>query len=316
MRPVRHIAAAAIVCLAGCGGSTATSGADDGGNSVTPVGVFTGVDTTDAKGDTFVSSIDDEAFIQRARSVLVTKCMKRHGFEYTAAPATTGGVGAFGVMLSPSRLRSVGYGLDLKLFAATGRLDSTDGDANSAYLGGLDASRRRAFDLAVNGDGASVATVRGPDGFESSASTTGCTAEADTRVFGSVANALSYDALPQIVRQAAPSFRDDPRLRAAAVRWMECMKRRGIAVGASISASTYLLSEAKAGRVPTASSVRKVANTDADCLESSGLWSTTESLVRDRNAAAERSMGISLLSWKAMQRSAVTQARAAISEAG
>lgn len=257
----------------------------------------------------FVWTVEDERLIADARNTLVTRCMKRAGWKWLAAPVDDGdSVGSFGAMLSPQQLRSNGFGIDVAEFATLGRMKDPP-NLNREYLAALSGAERAAYDGALLGREGGEIVMTGPDGMRAEASNDGCFAEADVLLFGSVSNALNYSMIPDAVKQASGSVRDDPALAASAVKWIDCMKLAGFDPGPSVSGWTWVLDEIAADRTPTEAQARAAAAADADCLESSGLWVTMQALLEARNKDGVEKLGINPAAWNALRVRGLASAR-------
>ncbi|MCX4764468.1 DUF2169 domain-containing protein [Streptomyces sp. NBC_01275] len=234
---------------------------------------------------------------------LTGQCMKRHGFSYWEDRTLT---------LRESK--PVRYVQDDVAWARTygygGRIDAKnerihERNPNGVYRQSLSASRRTAFDTALDG-GADARTVVAPlpgGGGEIRRRLGGCTEEAERALYGDPAEwfrtskvAMGVDSL------YSAQLMKDRRLTAAVRDWARCMKDAGQpykdpqAARDAVRVSTARLGAARADQAFTAE--RRTAVADATCARTTSLRSVAEARetyyqdrLLDRNAQYGKDVG-------------------------
>lgn len=269
------------------------------------------VDSDPSKPDqTFVSSPDDARLIADAEAKLISQCMDRQGWPWKAAPSDPGeeSVGTFGALLSPEQLRTNGYGVDVVEFATLGRMKDP-ADPNLLFIRSLPGARRAAYEKALFGGNAPDVTVSGPGDMNTLTASDGCIAQAEIEIFGSVANSINYSMIPEAVKDAAGSLRNNPVMVASASKWVECMRSAGYDPGFSVTGWSWVLAELSGGRPVTDAQARKVAAVDADCLETSGFWNTMNELMDQKSRVGAKKLGLKPEAWNSMRTEALANAR-------
>lgn len=165
---------------------------------------------------------EERATIDKAEGVLTQRCMVREGFK---------------IFLTEPREQSkdLPYGNDDVQFARTHGLglgapvtsEAKHDTPNGRYFTALSDAEQTAYLEALNGDTEHEVTVA-VDGQQVSASTRGCTAEAQDELYGSFTDwfrvSLRVQALTQL---AGKNVAEDTDFLAARGAWARCMKQRG-----------------------------------------------------------------------------------------
>ncbi|BBC31605.1 uncharacterized protein SGFS_028990 [Streptomyces graminofaciens] len=230
-----------------------------------------------------------ELRVSDAQQRLTKRCMKRHGFEYWEDRTLT---------LRESR--PVRYVQDDVAWARTygygGRIDAKSERVHErnpigTYRQGLSASRRAAFDTALDGgESARMLTAPLPGGGEIRKQLGGCTEEAERKLYGDPAEwfrtskvAMGLNAL------YADELMKDRRLTSALAAWSRCMKKAGQpykdpqAARDAARVNTSRLGAARADEAFAAE--RKTAVADATCARETSLRavaSARETYYQDR----------------------------------
>ncbi|MGW3288706.1 hypothetical protein ACWDR3_29110 [Streptomyces sp. NPDC001002] len=216
-----------------------------------------------------------ELRVSDAQQHLTRQCMSRHGFAYWEDR---------GLTLQESR--PVRYVQDDVAWARTygygGRIDERnqrvhERNPNGTYRLSLSASRRTAFDTALDGgDSARMLTAPLPRGGEISKRLGGCTEEAERRLYGDpavwfrtgkIATGLSALYGDRLMR--------DRKLSSAIRAWSRCMEQAGHpfkdpqAARDAVRVQTGRLGAARAEEAFTAE--RKTAVADATCARKTSL---------------------------------------------
>jgi hypothetical protein len=226
--------------------------------------------------------------VERARGVLVRRCMAERGFDYDAsvAPAPP----------APSLPRSgAGYGVYERV-RATPVPRSRPGAQTPAY--------RRALD----GTDAQRATVRPPDGLELSYRTGGCDARAIAALHGSLAD--YYTAVARrnaVVMRTLGRMHDDVRLERATTGWQACMRERGRRFESPAQAREAVLARyARSSRIARVRTIEtRIAADDRECGLRSAVYGEQRRSAR-AIVAAVGARDVAVLEQLARSRSAVT----------
>jgi len=178
---------------------------------------------------------------------LTADCMKQQGFKYVpqVIEETREDVGRFAgglSVLEPADevrkfRQKYGFGVFGRLVypndPAVARPDVDPAkNPNNAIREGLDAGRRKAYDLALNGN---FADLKGSDEEvekkmkeeEAKGKKRGCASESYTKVFG---DAEQNAAGQKAKERAYQAFQTDPEVVAAAQKWADCLRGQGYKV--------------------------------------------------------------------------------------
>jgi len=212
----------------------------------------------------------DERLLQNAEQVLVRQCMARAGFDYTVVTPTEKPFPFRYVLDDVGWARQHGYGSDL-----LARLRARK-DPNQEYFRGLTRVRQAAALVALNGPSPRGLSARLPDGSTMTRSDTGCTTEAQRRLYRDAGTWFQAS----MVATSLPSTRfarvtADPQYRHAVRIWSGCMRARGHAAVDPAQAQARFADSSKASSHPNATESRRseidFATAEATCAGSSGL---------------------------------------------
>lgn len=304
-----------ILALGACSGS---SGA--GGGSDDDVFKFDPVPGMEVREGQVPISEADKTLILKAESRLVNQCMAKQGFpaENAVEDLANPDPPAY---LSPAALRRGGYQFD---FAAEAKSEAVMGDPDGppTVTDAMSAEQRDAYVLALQGpkDGKTVSL---PDS-EGAATTPaeGCAAQARTQLYGSLRNYLRYDRAWQGTTIAA--------LRAELARrgtykgplaaWQKCLAdaspidlsvdiEDGLDYGVSALRRSVWVGVATGDGPPAQTDIDAVAQADADCQESSGLYQVRKRLLPGAKAAVLRKLGLETSELTAFQHAVLEEAK-------
>lgn len=320
----RHSLTLALVALLG-----ACSGSNDPEHADTDGGAFEPIEGMEGRTDLTALAPEDLIVIQAAETRLIAECMEAEGFDYQGkTPAEY--VSAMPPYLSPAELRRSGYSYDWAAAAAEFLgSNSQDGSPPQTISAEEDLDRtemtlspeQAARQEAKNG-GADAEQVRlqGPGGGTTSASTEGCVADARRTLYGSVANALRYDRAVTVLSLSGivGEVREIDEYQAPRKAWQDCMRAAGHDVTDNSDYGGYwlqqqgmvALSEDGEGQTAvTADLIQAVAEDDADCQESSGLYEVRKELLPKAREQAATDLGLTMTQYIQFQHAVLERAK-------
>lgn len=252
--------------LAVAAAATGCAGGDDGGR-----------DRRDSSSRPRALTRRQELRVADAQQRLTAQCMDRHGFTYweDRAPTLRESRPVRYVQDDVAWARAYGYG---------GRIEARNQRVRErnpigTYRQGLSASRRAAFDTALDGgDGARMLTAPLPGGGEIRKRLGGCTEEAERELYGDPA---AWFRTSKVVTGLDALYGErlmaDPRLTAAVRAWARCTRRAGQPYGDpqaardAVRVDTSRLGAARADEAFAAE--RRTAVADATCARETSLRS-------------------------------------------
>ncbi|MEW2417265.1 hypothetical protein AB0953_26560 [Streptomyces sp. NPDC046866] len=202
-------AAAAVLALGGCGPAR-------GGEPAAPA---PGVREPGAA---------EQRVLARAEQVLIGRCMGERGFAYAVTePPDPQAEGArsfpYGID-DVAWARAHGYGGAEERRAEQARRD----DPNQRYFRQLSPDRRAAARTALMGPSPEGLTAEAPTGMTITASTRGCTAQAQRALYGDLAAWFRVKVVTMNLRPVREArVRKDPRYADAVAQWAACMAAAG-----------------------------------------------------------------------------------------
>ncbi|MFJ7149079.1 hypothetical protein ACIQVT_12895 [Streptomyces sp. NPDC100445] len=210
-----------------------------------------------------------------AEQVLERDCMRRLGFRFwVVPPAAPGARRDFPYAVDDiAWARAHGYGADR--LAALRR--AAVADPNQRYLLSLPPARRAALVAALNGPSPRGLTADLPNGVQVTHSDTGCTAEAERRLYGDLPAWFRATRITaSLAGERVAAVQRDPRYRTARDRWARCMKAAGLPY------ADPQQSRAAADPERGASRTREIrlAVSEATCAQSTGLSRVAAALDR------------------------------------
>jgi len=184
------------------------------------------------------AAADTRTKLQQMENI-VADCMKQQGFQYVPNPPAAGDdnqgrfTGPLSVLESPNDVRAFrakyGFGVFARFVypddpaVVTPKADRAD-DPNAAIRAALDPARRKAYDLALNGN---QEAVKGSAGLEKVTGEPGCGGKASIEVFG---DGAPDEAAAQAAERAYTAFQTDPEVVAAAQKYADCLRGQGYKV--------------------------------------------------------------------------------------
>ena len=192
-----------------------------------------------------------------AEALVLQRCLREHGFDAPRPRAVSGSAPNLPVPLDPA----AGYG-DV--------IDRGHPDVLGEYAQQLPDAARVRFAQATDDSSAAHEVLGTPDGWQVSASTGGCVAQARAEVYGSVRGWLAAVFLPQDLNAESGEAGADPRVGAVLTAYAGCMSRRGHDVTGPADAVDLARRRAAPGLPPSAWEVALAAD-DAVCRAETGL---------------------------------------------
>lgn len=259
-------------------------------------------------------SPEDAREISRAEHRLVGACMAQKGFTYHAP--FLGDVPP--MYLSPSDLRRDGYRYDWAAAADDFLEASSRGGAGGA-MAGMSADELAAYDEALYGDVDVMVSLDGLDGVEGRPAG-GCAGVARAALYGSVANSMRFDRAVETMTHSAIGERlqEYDAYREPLTAWQECMRARNHDVGDDTdygasyiqSSGAVALSDHGAGQtVVSAEVITAIAEADADCQESSGLYEVRQALLPQAREDLAAALGFEMSQYVAYQHAVFERAQ-------
>ncbi|MFF3335464.1 hypothetical protein ACFYWX_39025 [Streptomyces sp. NPDC002888] len=251
-------------------------------------------------------SAAERSLLYDAEQTLVQRCMSRHGFTVWKVPEhPIPEQRDFPYVLDDvAWAREHGYGSDLERRARALRA----ADPNRRYAQSLGAERRADAMDALHGRKRNALTVKLPSGAEVGRSDEGCTAEAETELYGNLVAWFRAEAVTQALSglrrsqvTAAPAY-------AGAVHaWSACMRGRGLPHPDPAAARARFLDAP--GRA-TPAEERRTAVAEAACALSSGLSRTVGRLSSRYGDALKAEHPLAFRERDRLQRAALPRGRA------
>ena len=167
-------------------------------------------------------TVDQQRAMHEAQFILVSRCMRRAGFENPYIPFAPFTLDRRYGLQDLDAAKKWGYGLPPTMVV--------DESAVQAYTDSLSLKERRAFESALGGS---------PDGAEGagtgdSTAPGGCADEARDTLYGSTTQALRAEELRwmsyDVEFEAFFASEKDPRVKLAVGAWSDCMEQRGYEV--------------------------------------------------------------------------------------
>ncbi|MFD8720978.1 hypothetical protein ACFV2H_24050 [Streptomyces sp. NPDC059629] len=260
------VAAVAALALAGCSRAS--------GDGAAPAAAHRVRDLTYA----------EDLRISDAEQSLVARCMARRGFRYwTDRPLSLAESRPLGYVQDDVRwARTYGYGSRVTAKEDRARLHNP----NSAYRKGLTATRKAAYDTALDGGRqAELLRTDVPGGGKVSKQTGGCDAEAERQLYGDPQTWFRLDTTASNLRPLyVGKLLHDQRFTAAVHAWSACMKRAGHPYpdpGAARQATReHPANQTRAGEARSFAAETRIAVADATCAREVSL----RSVGQDREA--------------------------------
>jgi hypothetical protein len=258
---------------------------------------------------------EDAQEISRAEYRLLGTCMAQKGLVYDAPS-----IGSVPPMyLSPSELRRDGYRYDWAA-AAQDFLGASSPDGAGRATAGMTAGELAEYDEALFGDVDERVTLGDLGGGTIGSPAGGCMGEARAALYGSVANFMRYDRVVETLSHwgIGSRLQEYDAYREPLTAWQECMRARNHDVGGDTdygtsyiqSSGAVALSDDGAGQtLVTGESIAAVADADADCQESSGLYEVREALLPQAREDLAAALGFEMSQYVAYQHAVYERAQ-------
>jgi hypothetical protein len=268
--------------------STAAPGSVPLGEGTTwPGGPFDPIDgMAAADRDAQPLSGDEIASIYDAEARATSACMADHGYEWRAS--ANNGLRTLRLYLSPAELRAGGLDYEYD-WAAAQEFFNDPGGPPLETEGMTPEEELDAYETLGGGSEESIEVG------SMVASTGGCMGEARARVFGTVANFLRYNELRQEFARVGDQLRTHDQYAEPLSDWQACMADAGYDVGDHDYGAAWILEAGDARWRETefnAEAIQAVAEADADCQESSGLYEARESLLATSYEEIAEDLGV------------------------
>jgi hypothetical protein len=308
--------AVAVVLAAACSGG----GGDEASAESLP-GQFDEIDGVEVASDQTPITPEDQRLILLAETRLASECMEGQGFDFSHVIEfrTRYSVPEPPLYLSPSELRRGGYQHDWAA-AAESFLAMNGPDGVPTFVEGLPQDEANAwYDAYIGAPGGEQLRVALPDGSVRETPQEGCAADARRELYGSIENfvrldqvngGLSHDGLLRELT-AIDAYRQPLE------DWQDCMGRAGFEIDRSDYGISWIqqqgataLSEGGLGQTAiTAEVIQDVADADADCQESSGLYDVRSEILPDAEDAAADRLGFEMSEIVAFENAVLERAK-------
>lgn len=271
-----------------------------GDGTTWPGGPFDPIDgMVPVPGGTLLSD-DEAATIVEAEQRLISVCMAQQGFQW-GAPAPGEPVGSPPSYLSPDELRAGGFDYEYD-WAAAGEefLGNSDGGGDASYTAGMTAEELAAYEAALIGTSPEPDVEINTHDGTSATSSEGCVGEARAQLYGSVANSLRYSNLVEPFSNTSGQLRRHEAYQRPLADWQACMLQAGFDVGDHDYGASYIQQQgavalSRHGRDQTqftAETIPAIAEADADCQESSGLYEVRQALLAEIPTEIAADLGV------------------------
>jgi hypothetical protein len=301
-----------------CSGSDDSAGSGSGEGGLRD-GAFDEVEGMEVRADQVPISSEDEIVILLAEQRLIAACMTEEGFQYDTEVdlATRYTVPSAPLFLPPNELRRSGYQYDWDAAAESFLEANPPGGVPPSATDGMTPEEAAAFSEALRGDGDHFVELEDVDGGTTGMSVEGCEGEARLELYGSVENAMRFYRAAETVSASGLSrkLREQAPYRAPLETWQECMREAGHDVaeatdyGLSYLGSRHMdaLSQGH-GNPLTEAEIESVADADADCQESSGLFEVREELLPEAMDEIAAELGFEMSQYVAFQHAVLERA--------
>ncbi|MFB9684573.1 hypothetical protein [Amycolatopsis plumensis] len=243
--------------------------------------------------------------------MLVQKCMREAGFEYTIEPADpVPGARDFPYVLDDIEWAGQhGYGSDIQ--RATD--EWTKNNPNTRYLQSLSAQRRKSAAAALNGPVPQGLTARTPDGVTFTHSDRGCESTARRRLYGDLpAWYQAKTAVAALADMTVAAVKADQAFTSSVTVWSACMTAAGTPYETPDRVRETLPPPDRPWPV---AEEKRLAVTEATCAINSGLARTAKELGARHRALLEEKYRDDVTTKKRLQRQALPRARAVTDDA-
>ncbi|WP_327638056.1 hypothetical protein OHB24_06670 [Kribbella sp. NBC_00482] len=243
----------------------------------------------------------ERAELADAEAEMTRRCMEREGFQVflTKAPAGPPDLPYGNDDLQFARRSGLGLAT-----VDTGKLRATD--PNTRYVASLPADRQQAYGRALNGDPNQAMSAQLPDGSTDNMSRVGCTAWAQSELYGDGERWFRVSAIVNYLpAEYLPKIDADRRFRTALAGWTACMRR----AGHPVAGPGQLRAGFPAYRtVPSAKEIA-AAIAEATCSRASQLIAIGKRLEREHQATVYHAHRDLVLEYQTLSVAALARAR-------
>jgi len=240
--------------------------------------------------------------LDRAKQILVSGCMRRHGFRFWVRPnGAAADVARFAYVVDDIRWASRhGYGNVIQRGD-----DSQRRDPNRRYFAKLSPARQQAALRALNGARPEGLEARLPSGAVARRSDRSCTSEAERRLYGDLQGWFRASTVTDNLFGArAGRVTADAGFVAATQRWSACMRAAGHRYVSPLQARAAV-TQARL----SFSAERRVAVAEATCAQTSGMSATVSRLDRHFRAVVNNEFRADVATARRLQLAALPVAR-------
>jgi hypothetical protein len=250
--------------------------------------------------------------LERAKGILVTRCMRRHGIPYVVPDVPpVAWLRHFPYVIDDlAWAQEHGFGGELQRKVAA----TKEADPNRRYFSGLSPERQRAVLAVLVGERPEGLSANLPIGGTVQASDEGCIAEAEKQLYGDLnrwfrARVIASNLTPLYM----PKVMGDPRYKKALRNWARCMVRSGHAYESpeelrlALGTSTAGLSPEEAHAVEV-----QLAVAEARCAKSTKFGATARRLDRTYGEVVRKRYWEEVETKRRLQLAAVPKARALV----
>ena len=305
-----------LVLAAACSGD---EGEDAAAASLS--GQFDEIDGVQVSSDQTPITPEDRRLIALAEERLTGECMASEGFDFSEVIefGTRHHVPEPPLYLSPAELRRSGYQHDWAA-AAESFLALNGPDGVPTFVEGMPQDEADAwYDAYLGAPDAEQLSVALPDGSVRDTPRVGCAADARRELYGSLENFARFEEANQQFSHDGLSreLNSHDAYREPVREWRSCMGRAGFEIDQSDYGIAWIQQQGavalSAGGIDqtvlTAEVIEAVANADADCQESSGLYEARSELLPEAEEAIADRLGVEMSELTAFHHAVLERAK-------
>lgn len=243
-----------------------------------------------------------------AENELISRCMRRHGFEHvTVIPPSEDVFGGPVEHDNVAARKRNGYGMSRR-----DRGKEADGiGVNGRYMKSLPKSEQRRWELTYFGDPNTAVQVRLADGSEVRFNRDGCITEARRKLYGDVASYLKLFMIAVNYSGKAVGMTErDPDYVATVARWRSCMAGRGYHFESPNAAQESVQKlYAEKDRETARKQEIAIATADAECDREVGLSELRRDLLKKNTKLAGKKYEAEILGYQELEQKALERAK-------
>jgi hypothetical protein len=287
-------------------------------------GAFDEIEGMEARSGQPPITPHDLVVIQLAEQRLVAACLADEGFDYgvTVEAVTRYTVPSAPRFLSPDELRRRGYQYDWDAAAESFLAANAPGGPPDPAASMSDVGQA-AYMQAMAGDPDDVVVLDDAKGRSTVRPASGCLAEARIELYGGIENSIRFDRAIETLSGDGLSrkLQQYNSYQAPLDAWLECMRAAGhdvfqdeeegytVDYGFVHLRSAQLSALASGGSPPTAEQIQLVADADADCQESAGLYEVRQELLPEAEDELAAELGLEMSQYIAFQHAVLERAQ-------